>query len=482
MFTVAPSFALFDYFRVPCQRGGYDEGADRGDDPSANAVGYVRANGDPPRALLWVPGRGDATPGVAGVFKLDSTTIFGRLLSDEQARPWLDAIGGDWHRSKAVCDADGTWCASVWTDVLGNVFLPFDPNELIESFWSESYTEFLGSQLSRGARSLARRGYYRAKPAIPRHLQILARRCFSTVQGRTSFPNWPVEMALHDLYTLLFDLVQGLTQERLPMIALWPKGYDWAFVLTHDVETAAGYENIDLLCDIEIDSSYRSSWNFVPRNHHVLYDDVIERLKARGFEVGVHGLYHDGRDISELEERLPAIREYAERWDAVGFRSPATLRDWKSMPKLGFDYDSTYFDTSPYEPQPGGCCTWLPFMIEDLVELPITLPQDHTLFEIIGGLDEQLWLDKTRFLRERGGMALVLTHPDYARNKRLVDAYTRLLAEFADDHTAWKALPCDVSKWWRMRAASELKRANVGWQVVGPAAENGTATFVTTRS
>jgi hypothetical protein len=142
---------------------------------------------------------------------------------------------------------------------------------------------------------------------------------------------------------------------------------------------------------------------------------IFQQLRDEGFEIGVHGLHHDGRDISELNARLPLIRKYAEEWGAAGFRSPATLRDWTSMPLLGFDYDSTYSDTAPYEPQPGGCCSWLPYMIDDLVELPITVPQDHTLFEILGGLDEGLWLEKVRFLKERGGMALVLTHPDYAK-------------------------------------------------------------------
>src|SRR5262249_7636486 len=153
--------------------------------------------------------------------------IFGRLLEDDQAQPWLEAIGGNWHRSTAVCDTDGTWRSSIWSDDSGNVFLPFDPNEAIETFWSERYTEFLGSPLTRGARSFARRSYYWAKPVIPRHLQILARRWFSNVQARTSFPSWPVETALHDLYALLFALVQNLTHERVPMISLWPRGYRW---------------------------------------------------------------------------------------------------------------------------------------------------------------------------------------------------------------------------------------------------------------
>jgi hypothetical protein len=52
------------------------------------------------------------------------------------------------------------------------------------------------------------------------------------------------------------------------------------------------------------------------------------------------------------------------------------------MASLPFEYDSSYPDTDPFEPQPGGCCSWLPYFNGPLVELPITLPQDHTLFVI----------------------------------------------------------------------------------------------------
>ncbi len=53
-----------------------------------------------------------------------------------------------------------------------------------------------------------------------------------------------------------------------------------------------------------------------------------------------------------------------------------------------------------------------------MVEFPITLPQDHTLFTILDDADDRLWLHKTTAIRHRRGMALVLTHPDYAVDPR----------------------------------------------------------------
>ena len=238
------------------------------------------------------------------------------------------------------------------------------------------------------------------------------------------------------------------------------------------METDQGYRRLNDLRAREERAGYRSSFNFVPRRYEVA-DRMVADLKGAGFEVGVHGLYHDGHDLESRErlmERLPAIRDYADRWGATGFRSPATHRRWEWMGLLGFDYDSSFPDTDPYEPQPGGCCSWHPFFIDDLVELPITLPQDHTLFEILRHADASVWSAKAGLIRDRGGMALILTHPDYMTDERLV-LYEGFLAEFADDATAWKALPSQVSAWWRRRDASRLERVGDEWRVIGPAAE-----------
>ena len=98
------------------------------------------------------------------------------------------------------------------------------------------------------------------------------------------------------------------------------------------------------------------------------------------------------------------------------------------MPLLGVEYDSSSPDTDPFEPKSGGCCTWWPFFNRDLVEVPITLTQDHTLFVILQRSDDALWREKADFLRDRGGMALLVTHPDYMTEPAFVDLYRGFLA------------------------------------------------------
>jgi hypothetical protein len=116
-------------------------------------------------------------------------------------------------------------------------------------------------------------------------------------------------------------------------------------------------------------------------------------------------------------------------------------------------------------------------MIGDLVELPMTLTQDHTVFDLLGHRDETVWLEKARFLRDRGGMALLVTHPDYIDKPNLLESYERFLEAFASDSTAWKALPNEVSSWWRRRSESRVQEVDGELRVVGPAEHEARVEF-----
>jgi hypothetical protein len=322
-------------------------------------------------------------------------------------------------------------------------------------------------------------GYYAVRPLLPRRAQLLLRQGYAARQKIPDFPGWPEEHALHDLYDWLLARLEDVAGEPVPYLHPWPEGRTSAYVLTHDVETAAGRDAIEALRGPERERGLRSSWNFVPERYSVS-QDLLDLLRSEGCEIGVHGLRHDGHDLSSarmLRKRLPAIRAWAARWDAVGFRSPATQRAWKLMPRLGFEYDSSYTDSAPHEPQPGGCCTYLPFFIGDLVELPLTLPQDHTLFEILGQTEGSVWRAKTEAVRARGGMVLLIAHPDYVGCPGMLQAWEELLDQLAADTGAWHALPREVAAWWRRRAASRIERVDGRWVVRGPAADDAVVTF-----
>lgn len=450
MLQASRPLALLDRYRVPVAETDERDGAPR----------LVGEGGE----LRWATEVG----GPLRELRLDGLTVFARPLGDEQVSVLL---GRGWEPAEPVL-ADGCAAASIWRSA-GGVFLPFDPDEAVNALLREEYVELGEGRLGGGVKAAARGAYYRVRPLLPRRVQIALRRRFARVQERVAFPGWPEETALHELEALVLGLAEQAAGAPLPWIAPWPDGHEWAVVLTHDVEQAPGYARIDAVAEVEERVGMRSAWYLVPERDYTVTAERIDGLQRKGYEVALHGLRHDGRDLSAgtFDERLPAMQEYAARWGAVGFRSPATHRDWGRIGRLGLDHDSSWSDVARYEPQGGGSCSVLPFFVDDVVELPITLPMDHTLFELLDRRDESAWLEKCGLLRSRGGLALLLTHPDYLLDDELLAVYGRFLDVVAADTSAWHALPREVSAWWRARDASHVVGEGEGWRVEGPAGE-----------
>ena len=162
---------------------------------------------------------------------------------------------------------------------------------------------------------------------------------------------------------------------------------------------------------------------------------------------------------------MPAIRRYLDEWGAVGFRSPATHRNAEWMSRLGALYDSSFPDTDPFEPQSGGCCSIFPYLIDELVELPITLAQDHTMWEILRRPGIDLWLDKADWIRRHHGLVNVIVHPDYLLSDERLGLYYRFLESLALCADGWHALPCEVARWWKAREG--MRVASDGESVIG---------------
>jgi hypothetical protein len=472
VFTSSEPFLVFDHLRVPYEVN-QDQQTQTPDEAAGLRWGRLTACGTGSPVLMWpvldaTEAERTAPIRRPGRFLMGDLVLHGRLVPDEVLTPALPASAGTWLPYEPLRAGDGTVLGSVWHSSDGSIAVPFDPAEVVTRFWSERYVDPHGTH--HRARTAVLGAYYAVRPVLPRRVQIALRRAISRVQRRRSFPRWPVEESLHTFLDLVLGWAGSLVGRPVPWIAPWPAGRTWALVLTHDVETAAGVCRIPVLRDIDRRAGHRGSWNLVPRRYSV-DDALVAELQAGGLEVGVHGLYHDGRDLDprEFPHRLPQMRAWAERWGAVGFRSPATHRDWDLMSALPFEYDSSSPDSDPFEPQPGGCCSWLPFFVGPVVELPITLPQDHTLYVILRARDGQPWIDKAEHIRARGGLALLVTHPDYVDAAPTAAAYEQLLAHFEDDPDVWRALPSEVASWWRRRAASSLTWDGAAWQVTGAA-------------
>jgi peptidoglycan/xylan/chitin deacetylase (PgdA/CDA1 family) len=252
----------------------------------------------------------------------------------------------------------------------------------------------------------------------------------------------------------------------------WPGGKKFAFVLTHDIECQRGYQRIEALVQLEMELGLRSSFNFVPERYTV-EEHVRKNLQERGFEVGVHGLKHDGKLYSSRNEflrRAQKINQYGREWGAVGFRSPSMHHNLEWLLDLDFQYDASTFDTDPFEPQPDGIETIFPVWVPGrrgrpgYIELPYTIPQDVTLFAVLCHHDASVWKRKLDWVAQHGGMVLINTHPDYmylGGGKEEIDEYPiafyRDFLEYVQTKYAdlyWHALPCEVARFWRNRPIS----------------------------
>jgi len=267
---------------------------------------------------------------------------------------------------------------------------------------------------------LRNRVYYRLKPFIPRAVRTAFRRRLASRLRGSIADIWPI--------------MPGSEQppENWPG---WPHGKKFAVVLTHDVESAAGVEKCRQLMQLEMTFGFRSSFNFIPEGNYNVPSELREELASHGFEVGIHDLRHDGRLFAsrrEFSRKAMRINGYLRDWNATGFRSGFMLHKLDWLHELDIQYDTSTFDTDPFEPQPEGRHTIFPFWVprpnggsinhqqstinsssSGYVELPYTLPQDSTLFLLLREQTIDIWLRKLDWIAKHGGMALVNIHPDY---------------------------------------------------------------------
>jgi peptidoglycan/xylan/chitin deacetylase (PgdA/CDA1 family) len=320
------------------------------------------------------------------------------------------------------------------------------------------FEEYLEKSRRRPSRMLD--CYYIVKDLIPAGLRHRLNSIAIRSRRKPAFPDWPCEDALLQVWRGgLAAVLEHWGAQDAWHIGFWPEGKSCCIVLTHDVESPRGLAAMERMAALEERYGFRSAWNLALEQYQIDWGH-IEQLRSRGFEFGAHGLKHDGRLFRSQRDFMmlaPRIKRIAGEHGLQGFRSPSTLRraDW--IPQLGFEFDSSFADTDIFEPQPGGTCSIFPFFLDSVVELPYTLPQDHTLLHLLGRELLPIWLRKARWVTSLGGMVLTLIHPDYCGEGVYLQAYEKLLDYLASIENAWRALPSEVARWWKVRALAQLQ-------------------------
>jgi len=366
--------------------------------------------------------------------------------------------------------------------------LPEVSDDVLNHYLLENYID---NSLHRQAsslnlKSIIRFAYYRLRPLFPvafrKHLQRIALNGWENI----SFPAWPVDTTVDDLVADGFrHLLHAGGYHRVPFIWFWPQGHRYAAIMTHDVETASGRDFTGRMMELEARQGITSSFEVVPEVRYEVSEAYLESIRAAGCEVCLHGLNHDGHLFDEPQEfhrRAEKIKFYAEKFGAGGFRSPIMYRDLTWLPRLPITHDMSVPNTAHLDPQRGGCCTVMPYFIEDVLELPLTTIQDYSLFNILNDYSLDLWRRQAAIVRSRYGLLSFIIHPDYtipAKATRLYEDLLAWLAELRDGDDMWLALPRDVNIWWRRRSAMRLEDRDGRWTIMGNGSNEAVLAFAT---
>lgn len=366
----------------------------------------------------------------------------------------------------------------------GNLILPFDPDEVVQNLREERYVKASHKYADRY--TLTRDLYYLARPYMP----LSVRKCLQQIYLRgwehLPFPNWPVDRTVDRfLGDLLRLALKASGAGSIPFIWFWPEGANACAIMTHDVEDKAGKYFCSELMNIDQSFGIPASFQVVPEVRYSVEPQFLEEIRTRGFEVNVQDLNHDGRlflNRREFERRVKLINHYGKSFHAIGFRSAVLYRNQSWFNLLDFEYDMSVPSVAHLDPQRGGCCTIMPYFVGGLVELPVTVSQDHTLFNILNDFSLDLWQQQAHFILRHYGLMNFIVHPDYVMRRKAQNTYKSLvafLANLREKSGVWMALPGDVNRWWRQRDRMVLSRCGDNWIIEGEGCERARVAFAT---
>jgi len=393
-------------------------------------------------------------PTSKGFFQFGSAVCFGKT----------DALGCAAAPSNALFNA----LSAVEVSSDGEVVLPFNPTEVVENLRLERYL------VSTSSERLLHTLYYLVRPILPFPVRKLVQRSVSRRRLAGSFPAWPIDCSVEQILELLMQLaIRAAGVYEVPFIWFWPEGKHAAIMVTHDVEQQSGADLCDMLMDMDHALGIKAAFQVIPEGRYKDVDNLIANIRARGFEVNIHDLDHNGR-LYEHEElfrqRAHKINDYGSKYRTEGFRAGSMHRkqDWFDL--LNFQYEMSVPTVSHVEPQRGGCCTVMPYFVGNLLELPLTTVQDHSLFYILGERSIDLWKQQIDAIASCYGLLSFIVHPDYLVKKterRIYRDLLEYLSRMRREENMWLAFPAEINDWWRKRSRMRLENDKGHWRVRG---------------
>lgn len=367
----------------------------------------------------------------------------------------------------------------------GRPLLPFCFGEVIDNLRRERYREKMtpGREAFATTESI-RTLYYFMRKWLPVSVRRQLQRAYFHDWKRLPFPAWPVDFTvdrLHEQFLRLLMESSGL--DKLPFIWFWPEGAPSCLMMTHDVETSAGRDFTAQLMDLDDSYGIKASFQVIPEGRYPVSDRYVAEIRGRGFEFNIHDLNHDGhlyRERGEFLRRAAKINGYVRHYGSQGFRAGAMYRNQDWYDAFEFSYDMSVPNVAHLEPMRGGCCTVMPYFVGKIVELPLTLAQDYSIFHVLNDYSITLWEQQMALIKERHGLMSFITHPDYLIEPRARMVYEQLLAKLTEMVTkegVWAARPGEVDRWWRARSQMRVVARGDHWEIEGPQSSKARLAF-----
>ena len=357
---------------------------------------------------------------------------------------------------------------------------PFDAGRVIDDLRLERYW----SAPLRGYEKFLKDVYYLLRPLTNQFLRRRVQKFRTRNWRQQAFPHWPVDTTVEEICEgLLLLAMESHGVDRVPFIWFWPDGARGCVTMTHDVEMEEGRDFCDELMDLDDSFGIKASFQIVPESRYSVPATFLDRVRQRGFEIGIQDLNQDGKlfdNRAEFFRRAQKINRYGREYGARGFRAGVLYRnpDWYNA--LDFSFDMSMPNVAHLDPQRGGCCTVTPYFIGDLLEIPVTTIQDYTLFRLLGDYSIDLWTKQTETILKKNGLVSFIVHPDYVKERRPNSVYRELLGylrHVRENEDVWFAVPPAIDHWWRARAKMAIVPAGDYFRIEGEGAERAMLAF-----
>lgn len=232
-------------------------------------------------------------------------------------------------------------------------------------------------------------------------------------------------MTIDRMRSLLKSLIERNSNTKLHTKDI----YIPSISITHDIDTKEGLRNSIKMFRIEEKYNVKSTWFIsIGEFNDISAREIVKQLSSYA-EIGCHGYYHSpSLVLMEYDKLLKTFLKAKNELERVinrpihGFRAPLLQHNstiFNACIEVGFSYTSTTPTLEYNHPQTlgeHGIKTAFPINIEGIIEIPVSVIQDHQLLYIhkLGAKEAlDVMLSITEHIVKSGGQAVILIHPDY---------------------------------------------------------------------